>query len=178
MQIRELTPEDAGAYLRLRQQALASEPLAFLSSPQDDRASSVEAVRELLSRGPDSVIFGAFDEDLVGSVGVYREPELKAAHNAHVWGMYVAPDLRRRGAGRELLLAALEHARRLSGVVQVHLGVTDVASSARRLYESVGFRRWGTEPRYLRQAGRSIDCHHLVLALDHPPAEERAAGAP
>lgn len=111
MLIRQLTPEDAAVYLEHRQQALGNEPLAFLSSPQDDRASSVEAVRELLSRAPDSVILGACDGDLVGSIGIHREPKVKAAHNAHIWGMYVSPDHRRRGVARALLLAALDHAR-------------------------------------------------------------------
>ena len=49
-----------------------------------------------------------------------------------------------------------------------------MASSAepviRRLYESLDFRCWGTEPRGVcfagRFAGRFTDEHHLVLPLD------------
>jgi RimJ/RimL family protein N-acetyltransferase len=166
MQIRQLTPEDAEAYFEHRRRALASEPLSFLSSPEDDRASSVAVVHELLDRGPDSVIYGAFEEGLVGSVGIFREPKMKAAHRGHIWGLYVVPERRRQGVARELLDTAVDHARTQLGMAQINLGVTDVAPAALALYESAGFRRWGTEPAYLRVDGRSVDAHHLVLTLE------------
>ena len=177
MEIRQLTPEDAERYFEHRREALESEPLAFLSSPEDDLASSVDAVRELLDRGPESVVFGALvGDDLVGSVGIYREPKRKARHRAHIWGMYVTQAHRRQGAARALMLAALDHARGRPGVVQVHLGVTEGAHAARRLYESLGFRRWGTEPRYLQHRGRYVDSHHMVLALDDDTGRDRNPG--
>jgi len=166
MRTRQLTPDDAEAYFALRREALTEEPLAFLSSPEDDPASSIEAVRDMLDRGPESVIFGAFDGGLVGSVGIYREPKRKAAHRGHIWGLYVAPAYRRRGAARRLLEAALEHARSELGVAQVNLGVTDIAPAALSLYESFGFRLWGTEPQYLQVGDQSVDAHHLILLLD------------
>lgn len=171
METRQLTPEDAARYFDHRREALEREPLAFLSSPGDDIASSVEAVREQLGRAPESVVFGAFDGGLVGSVGVYRDPKHKAVHRAHIWGMYVTPEYRRRGIGRALLLAAVDHARSQPGVLQAHLGVTDAAPEARRLYEIFGFRRWGTEPRYLRHGDRFVDSHHLVLTFEEEPGD-------
>jgi GNAT superfamily N-acetyltransferase len=94
-----------------------------------------------------------------------RESGAKERHRASVWGMYVAPRGRRRGLGRGLLMAALAHARTWTEVEQVNLGVTDAAGPARRLYESAGFRCWGTEPRALRWQGQCLDEHHLTYDL-------------
>lgn len=57
--------------------------------------------------------------------------------------MYVAHEARGRGVGRALLLAAIERARALSGVEQIHLAVTTHNSAARALYVSVGFVAYG-----------------------------------
>ena len=122
--IRELTSANACAYVVVRRAALLEAPLAFASSPQDDSASSPEAVCEQLRRAPISTIFGAFQPDLIGTVGIYRDLHSKSSHKAHVWGMYVAPDFRRQGIGLELLGAILRHARELDGILWIHLSVS------------------------------------------------------
>ncbi len=166
--IRLLDETDAEAFVAIRRAALLEAPFAFLSSPEDDFAGSVEAVGERLRRAPDSVVVGAFEPDLVGVAGLFREPKVKTAHRAHVWGMYVAPTHRGQGLGDALLRAALAHARSVLGVEWVQLGVSAAAPDARRLYERFGFRVWGTEPDALRHGGRSVDVHHLVLRLGGP----------
>jgi RimJ/RimL family protein N-acetyltransferase len=163
--IRELQGEDAEAYLNLRREALLESPLSFASSSEDDLASAFEAVRELLQRAPGSVVIGAFDKNLIGSVGLYRDRHLKFSHKAHLWGMYVLPSYRRQGVGSELLDAVLRYARALPGVSWVHLCVTSAAPQAQRLYERAGFRVWGTEPDALRHNGESVVDYHMALRL-------------
>jgi RimJ/RimL family protein N-acetyltransferase len=164
--IRRLQPADAEAYFALRRASLLDAPLAFGASPDDDVASSPAAVRELLGRGDDNLVFGAFDgDDLIGALGIFRERHRKAAHKARIWGMYVAPARRGRGLAQALLAAAVRHARALPGVDWVHLSVTSAAPAARHVYERAGFRCWGTEPDALRSAGASADEHHLALRL-------------
>ncbi|MGH7784794.1 MAG: hypothetical protein ACREO5_13250 [Candidatus Binatia bacterium] len=85
--IRLLDEHDADAYVELRRQALVDAPLSFASSLTDDIVSSREAVCDLLRQIPESVIIGAFFEDLVGAVGLYRDRHLKFSHKAHLWGM-------------------------------------------------------------------------------------------
>ena len=36
---------------------------------------------------------------------------------------------------------------------------------SRHLYETAGFRVWGTEPRALQSNGRFLTEHHMALAL-------------
>lgn len=166
MLVRALTVDDAAAYLALRQQSLREEPMAFLSSPEDDVARTLDAVRAQLQRAPQSMTFGAFDPGLIGILGVHRDHHIKAAHKVHLWGMYVAPAHRRRGVAAALLAAVLEHARALPGVAWAHLSVSATAPAAQRVYERAGFRVWGSEPDALRHAGISAVEHHLALRLD------------
>ena len=163
--VRPLVREEAGAYVALRREMLEDSPFAFLASPDDDFASDVDAVRANLASGPDRVTFGAFGPGLIGVAGVIRERHAKTSHKANLWGVYVTPAARGRGVGRRLIDAALAHARTLPGLMQVTLSVSDRTPAARRLYESAGFRVWGTEPRALRFDGSGADEHHMVLFL-------------
>jgi ribosomal protein S18 acetylase RimI-like enzyme len=163
--IRELRQHEAEAYVELRRQALMDTPLAFASSPVDDFVSSTTTVKEELRRAPEFVIIGAFDGDLIGTVGLYRGRHVKASHKAHLWGMYVKPSHRQQRVGSQLLDAALIHAKMLPGVRWVHLSVTSAAPAAQRIYERAGFRVWGTEPEALCHDGRSVVEHHMALCL-------------
>ncbi len=52
--IRTLNGDDAEALAELRRQALIDSPLAFLASPEDDFASSIESARDVVSRAAES----------------------------------------------------------------------------------------------------------------------------
>jgi ribosomal protein S18 acetylase RimI-like enzyme len=166
MTIRTLTDGDAETFVELRREALLDWPLAFASSPDDDLVSSAERVRDQLRLGPDSVIFGAFQQGLVGSVGLYRDRHVKSSHKAHLWGMYVLPSHRRQGIASRLLDAVLGHAAALPGVSWVELSVSSATPEAQRLYERAGFRLWGTEPDALRHEGRAVVLHHMALRVE------------
>ena len=100
--------------------------------------------------------------------GVYHSTNVKERHKAHIWGMYVRPEARRRGGAAKLLNAAVDRARQWSEVLQVHLCVTDAALAAQGLYRKAGFTVWGSEPRALRWQGEFTDELHLVLQFDSP----------
>jgi ribosomal protein S18 acetylase RimI-like enzyme len=149
----------------LRREALERDAFAFAASPEDDVASDLAYVRQALAVHDDSVTLGALSPHLSGTVGLHRDRHRKAAHKVHLWGMYVRPECRGVGVGAALLTSALGRARSMPGVTQVHLGVSETAVAALRLYTRYGFRIWGTEPRALAVSGRFVDEHHLVLDL-------------
>jgi GNAT superfamily N-acetyltransferase len=165
--IRRLTPADAEVYAQLRREALELEPYSFSSSPGDDRMRSIEFVRDTLE-GSSQAVFGALMPQLVGTVGIQRLTRKKVAHKAELWGMYVRRDYRRQGLGRQLIEAALEFARALDGVRQVHLCVTEKAASAAALYGQLGFVTWGTEPAGVSVDGEDVADRHMILRLDTP----------
>ena len=166
MKIRPLTDADVEAFVKIRRAALVDTPLAFSASPEDDVASSPETIRMQLKRAPDYAVVGAFDDHLVGILGVMRDRHIKWQHKAFLVGMYVAPTHRNRGIAAALLQAAVEHARRLAGITSVHLSVSDATPGARRLYERAGFEVWGSEPDALHYEGKAYVEHHMILRLN------------
>jgi GNAT superfamily N-acetyltransferase len=164
MLIRRLTIDDAVSYHGLRREALKREPFSFGSSPEDDRLRTLDLARGILE-DPTHVVIGAFAPELAGAVGVRRETRLKLRHKAVLWGMYVAASHRRQGIGRRLVEEAIRFARDEDGIDQLHLTVTERASAARALYESLGFVVWGVEPAGLRVEGADLVEHHMVLRL-------------
>ena len=162
---RKLLPNEAEAYAALRQVMLAQEPFAFLASPEDDFASNPAKVREHLGE-EEAALFGAFvGPELVGAVGVLRARRVKARHTIRAWGMFVLPAHRGAGAGRTLLGEAIDYARRLPGAVRLGLSVSETAEPALRLYQSMGFEIWGTEPDAISHGERRVAEHHLSFLL-------------
>jgi ribosomal protein S18 acetylase RimI-like enzyme len=168
--VRALAPGDAEIYVAIRARALAEEPLSFTSGPGDDRAASIDFVRNALG-DPRQALFGAFVERegeapaLVGIIGIVREPRRKRAHRASLWGLYVMPSHRGRSVGRSLMNAALAWARSIDGVEYVDLAVSAWNRAALRLYEDLGFVAWGTEPDALRAGDSVVADHHMTLRL-------------
>lgn len=162
--IRPLAAGDAAAYAALRRAMLLDEPIAFASSPEDDRASDEGAVREMFAREGNAVI-GAFDGSrLAGAAGLARDRHVKMRHRALVWGVWVEPRSRRRGLGERILRGVIDIARSW-GVERLVLSASADTPGAVRLYERVGFVRWGVEPDVLRYDGGSHDEVYLSLRL-------------
>lgn len=164
--IRRLGPEDLDAFQAIRREALDTDPLAFASSPEDDRGLKADLARGFLGDRDGQAVF-VWEEGgaPVGLVGVYRDTHRKRAHRAGVWGMYVRPARRGRGIGAALLEAAIAHARTWPGVECVDLSVSEGQLAATRLYESSGFHPWGREERALIHGGREAAEIHLTLDL-------------
>ena len=163
--VRLLGPADAVAQHALRRRALLDAPMAFSSSPADDRLRELAVVRQLLEPRDGQASLGAFlDGVMVGMAAVVREGRDKTRHKANLFGMFVAPEARGHKLGRGLLDLAIATARGW-GVERLLLGVNSDALAAQALYKSAGFVAWGVEPSAMRHDGEVVDTIHMHLPL-------------
>lgn len=171
--VRRLIPADAPTYRALMLDAYARHPEAFTSTVEE-RASLPPAwweTRLRMDADAAEVVYGAFDADgtLIGAAGLGRESRQRTRHKASLFGMAVAPTARRVGAGRQLVLALLAHARTLDGVRVVQLTVTEGNCPAQALYERCGFQVFGVEPMANLLNGAFLSKLHMWCDLDTAP---------
>ena len=166
MRVRILGVDDAHAFQVIRLRGLQECPTAFASSYEEECSTPAAVVAERLVAKEGSAIFGAFEEkELVGIVGLQQETMLKLAHKAYIWGMYVAPNARKRGIGWELITQALSFAGKQLHVRQVNLGVNARNVAAIALYKSLGFEQFGFERNFLLVAGELHDEIQMVRVV-------------
>jgi GNAT superfamily N-acetyltransferase len=97
--------------------------------------------------------------------GVLRESPAKHAHKAFMWGVYVEPEHRSQGLGKQLVRSAIQQVSRLPGVGLLCTSVFLSAPEARAIYLRCGSTSWGVEPRSAKVGGEYIAEEHLVLEL-------------
>lgn len=161
--IRPLTAADAPAYRALRLSALADTPAAFGASHDDEAAQSLDGFAARITPPPPSRVYGAFSENaLIGMAGFLAYGGEKKRRIGLLWGVYVAPAGRGSGIAASLVGAVIAHAREHVLVLHADVGVDN--QPARRLYERLGFRSYGIQPKALRIDGVFHD--EAMLALD------------
>ncbi len=165
--IRTLNPEDAAAYWHLREEALATQPLAFGQAAEEHRATTVDETAARIRNLPEhSFMLGGFDQGaLVAIAMLMRQSGMKERHKAHIYGVYVTVSHRRRGLGQELIAALLRKANEEAGLEQILLDVATHQDSAVHIYRKFGFEIYGTEPRALKVGSEYVDEHHMILKL-------------
>jgi len=151
--IRRLGEADAADYRAIRLAALQGAPEAFGSTYAVEAARPLSAFAERLAA---STVVGAYaGRDIVGLAGFKRDDGEKHRHKGFVWGLYVRPDLRRRGLAALLMRRLLAEAAQTAE--QVTLTVARGNDSALTLYKKLGFAVYGVEPRALRNASGYCD---------------------
>jgi ribosomal protein S18 acetylase RimI-like enzyme len=97
------------------------------------------------------------DGRIVGSGQLVRPPRNNEAQAfaAQLMHAFIAPYARGHGLAR-LLTQRIEDGARALGYQVLNLDVRETQTAAIRLYESMGYIRWGVHPAYARVGGRTI----------------------
>lgn len=170
MDLRELTPDDAATYWAVRLRALREEPQAFGGDFEESKDRPMAEVEKRLASEGDSFTLGAFENGaLIGTITLRWATETKLRHTAGVYGMYVAPEARGKGAGGALLDALLARARALPDLEQIYLAVVTTQAAARALYRSRGFEPYALLRRALKVGDTYLDEDAMVLWLNGAP---------
>lgn len=138
--VRPLAPDDAPAYRALRLAGIAELPAAFCTTHAAESGLPLAKIAQRLHATSHQIIFGAFNEEqLIAIAGLRREPIAVVHDKASLWGVYVAPQARGRGAGRQLVQAAIDHACAIPELARVRLAVAQDNHAALSLYLGCGF---------------------------------------
>ena len=119
---------------------------------------------------PDRALFVARLEGvIVGTSQLVKPSHNNEAgnFNATITTFFVAPWARGHGLARSLLSTVIGHARG-EGFKMLSLDVRETQAAAISLYESAGFARWGTKPKYAYVDGGFIAGHFYFKDLDIP----------
>ena len=159
--VRRLGLEDTEAYRTIRLATLQTEPAFFGTLYAEEAARPPAYFAAVLS---ESAVFGVFDGPaVVGVVRLAAATGARERHKGSVHGFFVRPERRRTGTGTALMQALLAHAR--GTLEQLTLSVAAENGGATALYERLGFRRYGVEPRALKTETGYIDRVLMVLRL-------------
>ena len=107
---------------------------------------------------PERELFVArLDGTLVGSAQLVRPPRNNEAQafSATLTHAFIAPYARGHGLAK-LLTQRVEDGARALGYQVLNLDVRETQRAAIRLYEALGYERWGEHPAYARVGGRTI----------------------
>ena len=119
------------------------------------------------------LVVGRLDGIIAGSAQLSRAPRNNEAQAfaGTLTSAFVAPWARGRGLGRGIVHEIERLAREL-GLAVLNLDLRDTQRAAIGLYESLGYRRWGTHPVYAQVDGRIVPGHYYYKLL-----EDGAGGA-
>jgi putative acetyltransferase len=144
--IRPFAAADAEAFRRLNQEWIAG----IFALEDEDRRQLADPIGVYIEPGG-QILIAEFEGRPVGCVAIASD----GTGAFELSKMAVAPELRGRGAGRRLLVAAIEHARDL-GATSLFLGSSIKLPDAVHLYESVGFEHVAPEALHMPYVRASV----------------------
>lgn len=138
MTIRRLTAQDLDLYRSIRLRALRTDPAAFGSSFERERAfdDATWLARLTAFAGRPGVLY--IEESDGRAVAIAGIGIAENDTTAMLWGMWVAPDARRNGSASRLIASAIDWAASRN-LERVALAVEASNQAAIELYRSMGF---------------------------------------
>lgn len=144
---------DAASFRALNEEWIAR----HFSIEEEDRRHLDDPVAAYIDTGGE-ILIAELDGRPVGCVAL--APDGTGAYELSK--MTIAPELRGRGAGRILLSAAIDHARRM-GAQSIFLGSSSKLANAVHLYETAGFQHVSPETIHMPYARVDVFMR-LILA--------------
>jgi ribosomal protein S18 acetylase RimI-like enzyme len=154
--VREFSDEDLHALCEATSAAIIDGGgFGWVNAP--DRLALETYFRGVLLVPERELFVARLNGSAVGSAHLVRPPRNNEAQAqaAHLMHSYIAPYARGHGLARMLTIEVEERAREL-GYHVLNLDVRETQEAAIRLYESLGFVRWGVHPDYALVRGKVV----------------------
>lgn len=163
--LRKLQPHESSIYRLIRLACLKNAPQFFGSTfEEESQTPRLKFETYIENNERDHFMFGAFDnETLIGITGFERMKRARDRHRGELVQVYIESQYRGQNIGARLLRAVVEHAFTLDGIEQIQLSLIAGNESAGRLYEKIGFRTFGIQPRYFKMGENYTDQQLMQL---------------
>jgi ribosomal protein S18 acetylase RimI-like enzyme len=124
-----------------------------------------------------ALLLARLNGTIVGSAQLVRPPRNNEAQafSATLMHAFIAPYARGHGMAR-LLTEIAEESARAMGYHVLNLDVRETQAAAIRMYETLGFIRWGEHPAYARVGGKTVRGFYYYKLLQDRPAREARGG--
>jgi putative acetyltransferase len=151
IEIRPAVPEE-GTYLN----KWLTDPSILRWFPMTDAREIDDAVRIWMGYSKFQACFTAYVDGIpVGMSTLYLQPYQKFAHQC-LFAIIVDEKYRNQGVGKALLEHMIEAAKNQFKIEILHLEVYE-GNPAIRLYERMGFREFGRQPKFIKIEKEYID---------------------
>ena len=163
--IRKLQPHESAVYREVRLACLKKEPKNFGSTYEEESLNPKLMFESFIENdSSDHLMFGAFDqEELIGIAGFHRMARQRAMHRGEIVQVYVDSNHRGQNIGETLIRRVLAYAFSLDGIEQVQLSVVANNQTAIKLYEKLGFKTFGIQPKYFKVDDTYMDQQFMQL---------------
>ncbi len=169
MIVKKLTAENIDEYRELRLRGLIEDSDSFLRTYEEEvnitKTFYLHRFTNEWAADENFILGGFSNNELIGFVGFRREYQEKVKHKSLLWGMYVVPELRKKGVGKILIEEILRRTNNMKGLEQINLAVITKNEPAKNLYKSYGFQVYGTEKNAVKSNGIYLDEDFMVLIL-------------
>lgn len=166
--IRLLTLSDWYEWKQLRLHGATNHPNAFDYTFQELAAKPDDWYQEQITN---NIVFAAFSSEeeqegannsnstrMIGCIGFVQGSIMKQSHRGEIGSVYLRPECRGLGIGKLLFEHIINYIREhRPNIIQLHLSVGKLNASAVKLYQSIGFEIYGTEPRRLIGMNSEVD---------------------
>lgn len=130
-------------------------------------ASYWETTAEKVRKGACVLAIAETTSQIIGTAQLHvplRPEHSTAGHAGTLSKVFVHPNFRRLGIGRELL-RCLEDEAKVRGLTTIELSVRINQIGAIGLYESLGYSRWGEQPYYAKLGLEYFSGYHYVKVI-------------
>ncbi|PHK48955.1 GNAT family N-acetyltransferase [Staphylococcus edaphicus] len=166
MDIRYLTEKDVKQYKALRLKSLQTDPKGFVSTYEREKTLSDEAFKKRIIVSETHFTIGTFDSgELICIATFYSEKMEKVKHKGNLVTVYCDPRYRHQGIAGQLIQHIIKDVSERGVVKIIGLSVLTENINAIRLYENLGFRRYGREPKSVFDGERYYDEDLMCLEI-------------
>lgn len=166
-QLVRLDAESAAEFRAIRLEALKQFPENFASAYEVEcewpLSAFEERLREYVNVGAFAMSGDASSRHLVGIATLVPQTPARMRHKADITSVYVKPEYQGKGIAKAMFAWLEQEAIRKFD--QLHLSVVAKNGDACRLYEWLGYKAYGLEPRAAKYKGEYFDDVFMVKFL-------------